>query len=141
MTIASFKHFFKQNEERSLAALALRKKTALFDSEKQVLCHRDLLLENIMVLNKYGNGMQLIDFEYAGFCNMLWDAASFILEAGITGKTHDAFIKACRLDAPADKLRLTEMEIAVDYIWVLWGVVNRYREYAKYASRAAWKDL
>ena len=113
----------------------LLEKAALFDSEQQVLSHRDLLLENIMILNRRGEGLQLIDFEYAGFCNALWDPASFILEANITGKARMSFVRACGLDSPADELRLRQLEVLVDYIWGLWGVVNKYDDYAQMRLR------
>jgi CTP:phosphocholine cytidylyltransferase-like protein/thiamine kinase-like enzyme len=104
-------------------------RAAYFDQEPCVLCHRDLLLENIMVLNKRGDGLLLIDFEYAGFAHPLWDYASFILESGIEGAVRENFIQCCGI--PEDqKDSLWDMEILQDYIWGLWGKVNHYQDYA-----------
>lgn len=123
-----------------------------FDAEPQVLCHRDLLLENILVRDASGRDMQLIDFEYAGFTHPLWDAASFNLEAGIEGETRREFMRALEQassktteqgsgqaavhtggQSPAESHAdaLWHMEILVDYVWGLWGLVNGYVEYGE----------
>lgn len=100
-----------------------------FDQGPCVLCHRDLLLENILVAGEAGCDMQLIDFEYAGFTHPLWDTASFILEAELTGETRHRFFE---ISAPAfNQESLLRMEILVDYIWGLWGYVNGYCEYGE----------
>ena len=106
----------------------LLKKATAFDAQPQVLSHRDLLLENILVSGNGGQGLQLIDFEYAGFAHPLWDAASFILEAGIAGETRAAFINACKITEVEE---LAHMEILVDYIWGLWGMTNGYVDYGQ----------
>lgn len=110
----------------------LMEKAAYFDEKEQVLCHRDLLLENIMVSGDGGKGMQLIDFEYAGFTYYLWDAASLILEAGIKGEVRQEFVDSWHL-SKEDEDDLIDMEILVDYVWGMWGTVNNYEDYA--ASR------
>ena len=109
----------------------LLERARAFDAEPQVLCHRDLLLENILVSGPDGQGMQLIDFEYAGFTHPLWDTASFILEAGIEGETRQAFVHACGLAQEEQGVALWHMEIVVDYVWGLWGLVNNYEEYGE----------
>lgn len=107
-------------------------KAAEFDTAPQVLCHRDLLLENILVRDASGLDMQLIDFEYAGFTHPLWDAASFILESGIEGETRLEFIRAYGLPTEGTETdQLWHMEIVVDYVWGLWGLVNGYKEYGE----------
>ncbi len=102
-----------------------------FDARPQVLCHRDLLPENILVSGAHGADMQLIDFEYAGFTDALWDVASFILESGIEGPMREAFITACGITDVTEKQQLFQMEILVDYIWGLWGLVNNYGDYGE----------
>lgn len=99
-----------------------------FDKGKQVLCHRDLLLENILVKGDDGADMQLIDFEYAGFTHPLWDTASFILEADLQEDLRLWFFRISSPDFP--EIALVKMEILVDYIWGMWGYVNHYDDYA-----------
>lgn len=99
-----------------------------FDNGKQVLCHRDLLLENILVRDDDVADMQLIDFEYAGFTHPLWDTASFILEADLKDDLRMLFFRASSPDFP--EIELIKMEILVDYIWGMWGYVNHYDDYA-----------
>lgn len=102
-----------------------------FDARPQVLCHRDLLLENILVSGAHGADLRLIDFEYAGFTDALWDIASFILEAGLEGTRREAFMVACGITDDMEKQHLFQMEILVDYIWGLWGLVNNYQDYGE----------
>ena len=108
----------------------LFEKAKYFDAMPQVLCHRDLLLENILVLPGDYSTIQLIDFEYAGFAASLWDSASFILEAGIEDDTRDQFIAAMQIDGEKRE-DLFWMEILVDYVWGMWGQVNNYLDYAE----------
>jgi thiamine kinase-like enzyme len=102
-----------------------------FDARPQVLCHRDLLLENILIPDSGPELMRLIDFEYAGFTYYLWDLASFILEAGLREDHRRAFVECYGLNEPDQMDDLLRMEILVDYIWGLWGLTNNYREYAE----------
>lgn len=119
----------------------LRSKAAEFDNGETVLCHRDLLLENIMVLDNHGTDMQLIDFEYAGFAHPLWDYASFILESGISGDVRDTFLAECGIRDEAARQRVWHMEILQDYIWGMWGQVNQYQDYAAERLKRAFDRL
>jgi len=108
----------------------LMDKAAFFDASPPVLCHRDLLLENILFQEGENYATtQLIDFEYAGFTHPLWDPASFILEAELEGESRQLFIQAMELGRSAEELLW--MEILVDYVWGMWGVVNHYADYAE----------
>ena len=105
-------------------------KAAAFDSEPQVLCHRDLALENILVRDKHGEDLHIIDFEYAGFAHPVWETASFVLESGMGPEPREAFAAARGITAEADKRRLWEMETLVDYVWGMWGFVQCYYDYS-----------
>lgn len=109
-----------------------------FDATPPVLSHRDLLLENILVSGDGGRDMRFIDFEYAGYTHPLWDAASFLLESGIQCAPREAFLQEAHI---TDAAALTRMEILVDYIWGLWGLVNGYDAYGQNRlerSRRTW---
>lgn len=120
-----------------------------FDAEPQVLCHRDLLLENILLIAADSAGqntpeildLQLIDFEYAGFTHPLWDAASFILEANLSEQQRQDFMQACGITGEASENALARMEIVVDYVWGLWGLVNGYTEYGENRLHRAFSRL
>ena len=108
----------------------LMEKAAFFDASAPVLCHRDLLLENILFQEGEYSTTQLIDFEYAGFTHPLWDSASFILEADLADAPRKQFIESMKLDEDG-AAHLLWMEILVDYVWGMWGLVNRYADYAE----------
>lgn len=114
----------------------LRQWAGQFDKGPQVLCHRDLVLENILI-RPDGGDMQLIDFEYAGFGHPLWDSASFILEAGLEGELRRRFFTISAPDWSEEDL--IKMEILVDYIWGIWGYVKNYGEYARKRLKRAKK--
>ncbi|SBV97108.1 Choline/ethanolamine kinase [uncultured delta proteobacterium] len=102
-----------------------------YDAEPQVLCHRDLALENILVSGDHGKDLLLIDFEYAGFAHPIWEIASFILESGMDPEAREQFATACGITEEREKTRLWEMESLVDYVWGLWGFERGYLEYSE----------
>ncbi|MEG2173562.1 MAG: phosphotransferase, partial [Desulfovibrionaceae bacterium] len=113
-----------------------------FDAAPQVLCHRDLLLENILIISEGTDiHVQLIDFEYAGFTHPLWDVASFILEADMSMDQRAEFAMAYGLPPDVIATALARMEIVVDYVWGLWGLVNGYGEYGKNRLHRAFTRL
>lgn len=107
----------------------IKAKATYFDSFKPVFCHRDLLLENMLIRPNCPDSLQLIDFEYAGFTHPLWDAASFILEAELSEELSELLCQALKLST-REKKELEWMKILVDYIWGMWGRVNQYEAYA-----------
>ncbi len=95
------------------------------DDDTPVLCHRDLLLENILT---DGKDIQLIDFEYACFTSPYWDIVSFITESRIEGELRDKYLETY---GNLDMKRVLQAEILVDYIWSLWGFYQKYYAYAR----------
>ena len=86
----------------------------------KVPCHNDPLCENWVE----GNGrMYLIDWEYAGMNDGMWDLADVSIEAGYD-KTCDTMLLRAYLgedpDVTAEKHFLAS-KIYVDYLWTLWA--------------------
>ncbi len=108
----------------------IMRRAAAFDAEPQVLCHRDLALENILVSGDHGADLHVIDFEYAGFAHPIWETASFILESGMSFEAREQFAEARGVTSAEDKQRLWEMEILVDYVWGMWGYERGYIDYS-----------
>ena len=109
----------------------IMEKARAFDNEPQVLCHRDLAPENILVKDHLGTDLLLIDFEYAGFTNPLWEIASFILESDMNEKSRLEFAAAYGITSTEELTRLLEMEILVDYVWGMWGFISHYLDYSE----------
>ncbi len=112
--------FLEKHEQELMYAWAQR-----LDADPQVLCHRDLLLENILT---NGKDIQLIDFEYACFTSPYWDIVSFITESRIEGNLRKSYLEAY---GDLDMQRVLQAEILVDYIWSLWGFYQKYYTYAR----------
>ena len=87
---------------------------------KKVPCHNDALCENWVV----GNGrMYLIDWEYAGMNDGMWDLADVSIEAGFDGG-HDLMFLRSYLGKEPDTNDLRHFlasKLYVDYLWTLWA--------------------
>ncbi len=92
---------------------------ALINAEK-VPCHNDPLCEN-WVLG--GERMYLIDWEYAGMNDGMWDVADVSIEAGFDAVCDEKLLTAYLGKAPGekDKKHFLASKIYVDYLWTLWA--------------------
>lgn len=87
---------------------------------KKVPCHNDALCENWVI----GDGrMYLIDWEYAGMNDGMWDLADVSIEAGFDNE-HDLMFLRSYLGKEPDKADLQHFlasKLYVDYLWTLWA--------------------
>ena len=87
---------------------------------QKVPCHNDPLCENWV----WSNGrMYLIDWEYAGMNDGMWDLADVSLEAGFHA-SQDTFLLCEYLQRPPEQEDLRHFlanKIYVDYLWTLWA--------------------
>lgn len=85
-----------------------------------VPCHNDPLCENWVM----GNGkLYLIDWEYAGMNDGMWDVADISIEAGYTPEL-DELLLTSYLGHKASKQeyqRFVANKLYLDYLWTLWG--------------------
>lgn len=87
---------------------------------KKVPCHNDSLCEN-WVLG--GERMYLIDWEYAGMNDGMWDLADVSIEA-VYGKEEDKALLTAYLGKEptvANQKHFLANKIYVDYLWTLWA--------------------
>lgn len=92
---------------------------AAFDIKK-VPCHNDPLCENWVE----GNGrMYLIDWEYAGMNDGMWDIADVSIEAGFDETCDKLLLRAYMEKEPdvMDEKHFLASKIYVDYLWTLWA--------------------
>ena len=86
----------------------------------KVPCHNDALCENWVV----GDGkMYLIDWQYAGMNDGMWDLADVSIEAGFDAE-HDRMFLRSYLGKEPDTAELKHFlasKIYVDYLWTLWA--------------------
>ena len=87
---------------------------------KKVPCHNDALCENWVL----GDGkMYLIDWEYAGMNDGMWDIADVSIEAGFDAKYDKMLLSAYLKREPEiiDEKHFLASKIYVDYLWTLWA--------------------
>lgn len=87
---------------------------------KKVPCHNDALCENWVM----GDGrMYLIDWEYAGMNDGMWDLADVSIEAEFEEDHDNMFLKAYldREPTQLDKKHFLASKLYVDYLWTLWA--------------------
>jgi thiamine kinase-like enzyme len=86
----------------------------------KVPCHNDALCENWVV----GDGrMYLIDWEYAGMNDGMWDLADVSIEAGFDAEHDQMFLRSYLGREPDinDKKHFLASKLYVDYLWTLWA--------------------
>ena len=88
-----------------------------------VSCHCDPLPENFLV---DGERMYLIDFEYSGNNDPMWDLGDLSIEAGFSAEQDEELLLGY-FDGPApsrERARMTMYQAMCDLLWTLWGVVQ-----------------
>ena len=103
-------------------------KARVIDAVKQlpererVLCHCDPLCENF-VKDTVNGRMYLVDWEYAGMNDPLWDVADVAIEAGYDDEERLAFERAYfgRDPLPEEDMSVVVNMVLIDFLWSLWG--------------------
>ena len=90
----------------------------------KVPCHNDSLVGN-WVLD--GNGkLYLIDWEYSGMNEAMWDLSCLSIEADYSNKDDDELMRAYfERDFTLDEKKyFIATKLYVDYLWTLWGLTR-----------------
>lgn len=101
-------------------------------------CHCDPLCENFL---DDGKVMWIVDWEYSGMNDPLWDLGDLSVEAGMTDR-QDAEMMAAyfgRAPTPAETGRMVIYKAMCDLLWTLWGLIqladeNPAEEFWAYAT-------
>jgi len=95
-------------------------KLSYMENVVKVPCHNDALCENWI---RQGDKMYLIDWEYAGMNDPMWDLADVSIEAGFSEKEDLLFLDSYYGRAVTDKEIEAFMinKVLIDYLWSLWG--------------------
>jgi thiamine kinase-like enzyme len=86
-------------------------------------CHCDPLCENFL---DTGTTMFIIDYEYAGNNDPMWDLGDLSVE-GEFGDDQDAALLRAYFDGdppPAQRGRMIAYKALCDLLWTLWGVIQ-----------------
>jgi len=86
-------------------------------------CHCDPLSENFI---DAGGRMWLVDWEYSGMNDPLWDVGDVIIEAKLSPDKEREFIHAYFGGAPtaAEHGRVVIYKAMCDLLWTLWGLIQ-----------------
>ena len=91
---------------------------------RKVPCHNDSLLGN-WVLD--GNGkLYLIDWEYSGMNEAMWDLSCLSIEADYSKENDDELLRMYygREATVSEKKYFIAAKMYVDYLWTLWGLTR-----------------
>jgi thiamine kinase-like enzyme len=109
-------------------ALAWPARRALSERPAElVACHCDPLCENFL---DTGSRMYLIDYEYAGNNDPMWDLGDLSIE-GSFSPAMDAVLLEAYFDGsvPASAAaRMVVYKAMADLLWTLWGVIQHVNE-------------
>ena len=88
-----------------------------------VACHCDPLCENFL---DTGDRMWLVDWEYSGMNDPMWDLGDLSVEAGFDAAQDAALLTAYFGGTPpaADRGRMVIYKAMCDYLWTLWGLIQ-----------------
>lgn len=111
---------FDDYQENKRLVMAIKAEIDRMVNAPKVPCHNDPLCENWVV---GGDRMYLIDWEYAGMNDGMWDVADVSIEAGFD-HAHDLQLLARYLDHEPTLLDMKHFlasKVFVDYLWTLWA--------------------
>ena len=87
---------------------------------ERVPCHNDPLCENWVMGRER---MYLIDWEYAGMNDGMWDLADLSIEAGYNSEQDECLLRAYLGQEPTviERKAFWANKLYLDYLWTLWG--------------------
>jgi thiamine kinase-like enzyme len=88
-----------------------------------VPCHCDPLCENFL---DTGSRMWIVDWEYSGMNDPMWDLGDLSVEAGFDKAQEDEMILAYFNGEPtaAERGRIVIYKAMCDLLWTLWGLIQ-----------------
>ena len=112
---------FDDYEENKAKVIEIKKDLDSKIDIKKVPCHNDPLCENWVVGT--GDRMYLIDWEYAGMNDGMWDVADVSIEASYEDEQDMLLLEKYLGRKPSilDKKHFLASKLYVDYLWTLWA--------------------
>ena len=84
-------------------------------------CHNDVLIGNWILDGS--DKLYLVDWEYSGMNDPMWDLSCFSIEMDYDEKNDDDFLSLYfkRMPSLVEKKKFVTEKLYVDYLWTLWG--------------------
>ncbi len=111
---------FDDYDQSKRKVMAIKAEVDAVKTIKKVPCHNDPLCENWVVSE---GKMYLIDWEYAGMNDGMWDVADVSIEANF-GEAEDMLLLEKylkRTPTLSDKKHFLASKLYVDFLWTLWA--------------------
>ncbi|MCO5160571.1 MAG: phosphotransferase family protein [Mesorhizobium sp.] len=88
-----------------------------------VACHCDPLCENFL---DTGERMWIVDWEYSGMNDPMWDLGDLSVEGGFDERQDDEMLRAYFGGEPSanDRGRVVIYKAMCDLLWTLWGLIQ-----------------
>jgi thiamine kinase-like enzyme len=128
LSILSGKHIDLPEGYHDVVAEAETIRTALAANPVQtVACHCDALSENFL---DTGEKMWIVDWEYSGMNDPMWDLGDLSVEAEFTDAQDAELLQAYFSAAPtsAQHGRMVIYKAMCDLLWTLWGLIQLANE-------------
>ncbi len=111
---------FDDYDQSKAQVMAFKKEIDSTMDIKKVPCHNDPLCENWVVSD---GKMYLIDWEYAGMNDGMWDVADVSIEACFNDEQDALLLEKYLRRTPtlADVKHFLASKIYVDFLWTLWA--------------------
>jgi len=90
-------------------------------------CHCDPLCENFL---DSGARMWLVDWEYSGMNDPMWDLGDLAVEAGFDAAQEEALLRGYfgAEARPEDRGRMVIYKAMCDLLWTLWGLIQHAQQ-------------
>jgi thiamine kinase-like enzyme len=100
--------------------MKIKKEIDITIAPKKVPCHNDPLCENWV---ESGDRLYLIDWEYAGMNDGMWDVSDVSIEAGFDAEWDKKLLTAYLGHEPTvgEQRHFLANKIYVDFLWTLWA--------------------
>ena len=116
--------FYEDYEEVKQTVMDIKAAVDAAGIAPRVPCHNDSLMGN-WVLDGDGK-LYLIDWEYSGMNEAMWDLSCFSIEADYSPDNDDQLLEEYygRSATVEEKKRFVAAKMYVDYLWTLWGLTR-----------------
>lgn len=119
--------FYDDYEEVKRTVMDIKAEVDRNGKAPRVPCHNDCLMGN-WVLDENGK-LYLIDWEFSGMNEAMWDLSCLSIEADYTPECDDELLNAYYSHEGLkpgleEKKRFIAAKMYVDYLWTLWGLTR-----------------
>ena len=119
--------FYGEYDEAKQSVMNIKAEVDKDGEAPRVPCHNDSLIGN-WVLDGTGK-LYLIDWEYSGMNEAMWDLSCLSIEADYGTDEDDELLKVYyakegREAGVEEKRRFIAAKMYVDYLWTLWGLTR-----------------